>query len=47
MAETVLLGNVAYRAQGGFDWDAAKLRVTGNERAAELIREPYRTGWEI
>jgi predicted dehydrogenase len=47
MAETVLLGNVAYRAQGAFDWDADKLQVVGNQRAAELIREPYRKGWEI
>jgi hypothetical protein len=47
MAETVLLGNVAYRAEGGFDWDAANLRVTGSDRAAGMIRTSYRQGWEV
>ena len=46
LTETVLLGNVAYRA-GGFDWDAANLKAKGNDKAQELIREPYRRGWEI
>jgi predicted dehydrogenase len=46
MAETVLLGNVAYRA-GGFDWDAQTLTPKGNEAAARLIRETYRDGWAI
>jgi hypothetical protein len=46
MTETVLLGNVAYRAQGGFDWDADKLVAVGNEAAQRLIRTPYRQGWE-
>lgn len=46
MAETVLLGNVAYRA-GGFQWDAENLKCEGNDQAQELIREEYRAGWEI
>lgn len=46
LAETVLLGNVAYRA-GGFDWDAATLNTGDNSQAAALIREKYRKGWEI
>ena len=46
MAETVLLGNVAYRA-GGFDWDAANLKCGGNTAAQDFIREPYRAGWEV
>ncbi len=46
MTETVLLGNVAYRA-GGFEWDHAGLVTTGNTAAQELIREAYRPGWEI
>lgn len=46
LAETVLLGNVAYRA-GGFDWDAATLKTGENAQAAALIREEYRKGWEI
>jgi len=47
LAETVLLGNVAYRAQGKFDWDAPSLTVNGSDKAAELIRTPFRTGWEV
>jgi len=47
LAETVLLGNVAYRAGGGFDWDAENLVTRGNDKAQQFIREPYRKGWEI
>ena len=47
MAETVLLGNVAYRAGGGFDWDSKALKAGGNDKAQALIREEYRKGWEI
>ncbi len=46
MAETVLLGNVAYRA-GGFDWDAESLQTVGNTVAQTLIQTAYRKGWEI
>ncbi len=46
MAETVLLGNVAYRA-GGFDWDSKTLGTGGSTKAQSLIRETYRKGWEI
>ena len=33
MAETVLLANIAYRIQGSFEWDAAKLQPKGNAEA--------------
>ncbi|MDC0278935.1 Gfo/Idh/MocA family oxidoreductase [bacterium] len=46
LAETVLLGNVAYRG-GGFNWNAENLRTEGNEKTQRLIQEPYRKGWEI
>ena len=46
LAETVLLGNVAYRA-GGFDWEADSLTAGNNPQAQSLIREAYRPGWEI
>ena len=46
MSETVLLGNVAYRA-GGFEWDAATLTARGNDRAGQYLREEYRKGWEL
>ena len=47
MTETVLLANVAYRAGGGFDWDSANLKTTGNDKAQALIKEAARKGWEI
>jgi hypothetical protein len=46
LAETVLLGNVAYRA-GGFDWDFKTLETGDNAAAQALIREEYRPGWEV
>jgi hypothetical protein len=47
MAETVLLGNVAYRAGGEFKWNAADLKAVGNEKAQQYIHPPFRKGWEI
>ena len=46
LAESVLLGNVAYRA-GGFDWDYETLSTGSNSQAQSLIKETYRPGWEI
>ena len=48
MAETVLLGNVAYRAGGeAFQWDAKTLTASGNSKVAQYIKEPVRKGWEV
>jgi len=47
MAETVLLGNVAYRADGGFKWNATDLKAVGNDKAQGYIHPPFRKGWEI
>lgn len=47
LAETVILGNVAYRAGGGFDWDHQTLTAEGNEKAQAQIRTEYRKGWEF
>jgi predicted dehydrogenase len=47
LSETVILGNVAYRAQGGFDWSAAELRTSGNSAAEERLRPSFRRGWEL
>ncbi len=47
MTETVLLGNTAYRAGGGFDWDAKTMTATGNSKVAPLLRPEFRKGWEI
>ncbi|MCA9123687.1 MAG: Gfo/Idh/MocA family oxidoreductase [Planctomycetales bacterium] len=47
LSETVLLGNVAYRAGGAFDWDAKNLATSGNERASQFIRSEFRKGWQL
>jgi predicted dehydrogenase len=47
LTETVLLGNVAYRSGGGFEWNAEDVAARGNPRVAELLRTPYRKGWEV
>ncbi|MEO0530268.1 MAG: Gfo/Idh/MocA family oxidoreductase [Planctomycetota bacterium] len=46
LSETVLLGNVAYRADG-FDWDAEGLTTGGNAKAQSLVKVSYRPGWEL
>lgn len=48
LTETVLLGNVAFRAGGQeFAWDAATLTARGNDAVAPLLREAYRKNWEV
>ncbi len=46
MAETVLLGNMAYRSGEAFAWDAAAMRPTGNRVDIDrFIRPAHREGW--
>jgi predicted dehydrogenase len=56
IAETVLLGNVAYRrGQPGGDaprfvtleWDAARFQVTNDSAANDLLQREYRPGWTL
>lgn len=47
LTETVLLGNVAYRAGKPIDWDSANLRVTNSSEANRFVKREYRKGWEI
>lgn len=47
LAETVLLGNVAFRAGKKLEWDAAKLRAVNCAAADEFIHHQYRKGWNI
>lgn len=47
LAETVLLGNVAYRVGKKLQWDAAQLKAVGCPEADKYIRKAYRKGWEI
>ena len=47
LTETVLLGNVAYRAGTTIDWDPVDLQITNSPAAQGLIRRAYRPGWEL
>lgn len=48
LTEAILLGNVANRCPGQtLEWDSANLRVTNVPEANELLRVPYREGWEV
>ncbi|NQT37894.1 MAG: Gfo/Idh/MocA family oxidoreductase [Planctomycetes bacterium] len=47
LAESVLLANTAFRAGGGFDWDATAFKATGNAKADEFIYPDFREGWKV
>ena len=47
LAETVLLGTVAYRVGKRLEWDAAALRATNAPEADRLIRKAYEPGWDV
>src|SRR5262249_44661916 len=47
LAETVLLGNVAYRVGQKLEWDTRKLRATNCAAADEFIQHHYRKGWKL
>jgi len=47
LTETVLLGNVAFRVGGAFDWDHKTLTASGNNAAPSLIKPTFRTGWQV
>jgi predicted dehydrogenase len=47
LTETVLLGNVAYRAGKKLDWDGERLAARNCPEAAQYLQREYRKGWEI
>lgn len=47
LTEFVLLGNLAIRTDKPIEYDAEAMRVTNNEQADQLIREPYHNGWSL
>jgi predicted dehydrogenase len=47
LAETVLLGTVAYRTGEELNWDTEKLRATNSTKAEEFIKLKYRDGWVL
>lgn len=46
MAETVLLGNLAYRLQRDFPWDASAMKAANCPESEPLLHPTYRKGWE-
>jgi hypothetical protein len=47
LTEIVLLGNVALRSGKKLEWDSASLKAKNAPEADKLIKERYRSGWEI
>ena len=47
LTESVLLGNVAYRAGKKLEWDAPNLRATNCSEAEAFLRRDYRKGWTL
>jgi predicted dehydrogenase len=47
LAETVLLGNVAFRCGQEITWDDKAGKVTNAPEAAKYLRREYRKGWEL
>jgi predicted dehydrogenase len=47
LSESVLLGNVAYRAGKALEWDAKNLKATNCPEADKYISKEYRKGWEV
>jgi predicted dehydrogenase len=47
LTETVLLGNVAIRAQQRIEWDPIEMKVTNVPEANAWLRREYRKGWEL
>jgi predicted dehydrogenase len=47
LAATVLLGNIAIRAEDKLYWDADALRFRNSDAADALLQPPYRDGWTL
>ena len=47
LAETVLLGSVAFRTQKKLEWDARNMKATNCPEADQYLSRVYRKGWEV
>jgi hypothetical protein len=47
LTETVLLGNVAFRAGKKLEWDGVNLKVTNCPEAEQFVRREYHSGWTL
>jgi hypothetical protein len=47
LAEFILLGDVAIRAQKKILWDGPNMKVTNAPEAQRFVQEPYRPGFDL
>jgi hypothetical protein len=47
LTEVTLLGILSLRTSKKIYWDSANLKATGLPEADAIIKEKYRSGWEI
>ena len=47
VAETILLGPVAYRCGQKLEYDAEKMAVTNCDKAAKFLKQEVREGWDV
>jgi hypothetical protein len=47
LTETMILGNLALKAGGRIEWDAAKQVVTNLPAANKFIKREYRKGYSL
>ncbi len=47
LAETVLLGSVAFRTGKKLEWDAENMKATNCPEADKYLSRAYRKGWEV
>jgi len=47
LTETVLLGNVAIRADAKLYWDADNMRFPNHPEADRFLHREYREGWSL
>jgi Oxidoreductase family, C-terminal alpha/beta domain len=42
-----MLGMISLKVGRSLTWDGAKEEIVGDTEAAQLLRRPYRAGWEF
>lgn len=45
--EWILLGVLALRFDGKLEWDSAKMKITNNREANQLVKPDFRKGWKL
>ena len=47
LTEVILLGTLAIRTGKGLKWDSKSMKISGNEKAADLVKVEARKGWRV